>query len=420
MEALPGRLGEMVRAVVRAQRALAWQAAEAGKEEYWLVRQSRVETRLFLTASESKVVLFFRRPGTEEVVLDARVGFLVEPRLEAARGLRLEAILPRFLVAAMPGRQEALLLAALGESQRERVTFLHLGLFFLAVTRGEDLSLVRAAFLWHGAERADVVFERVGSGKFRYAPVPFLLLLEEVGRWAKSGFREGECVALQPGGGKTVPRMLRALVGAWERVSAEAGRRPAEDPLAELVPDFGVSEFRAEVTLRLQPNGMLAERRGDDRFRLQMAVEQRAEGLRVTAGAPDFLVGGELYERLLAKVREERAVAAMFARSGLGRVFRGAFEEFVAEAEVLIFRAEKQGERDTEVFVFRGDWQGESRALAASLEVVVERGRVKGEARDVQVIFHNLTADGPEPRPEFPLFLLSLVQQLERWHAAFG
>ena len=103
---------------------------------------------------------------------------------------------------------------------------------------------------------------------------------------------------------------------------------------------------------------------------------------------------------------------------------KAAFETFLNDAEAFVFRAKKDGEEDTEVFVFRGTWDEEAKALAASLRVkVVRRGadfEVKGNPADSELVFHNLIANPPDPKIEFPLFLLALVQQLHNWKEAFA
>jgi hypothetical protein len=431
VEGLPARLGAMVGSVVRANRYLAWSAAERGQAEFLLIRETRVDTRVYLAASESHVVFFFRRPATEEVILDAQIAFTVRPTLvePVAVPRRIRAILPKFFGGAIPDEKRLLLAKALGEKDPRKIIFVHLGLFYLALTDVTEIELAKASFMWHGDAAATVVLQRIeaaGSAvKIRYVPVPFLILLEEVARWAKDRHQAGPAVdlAVNPHSPEAVPRILNALWGAWQTSATEAGRRPDPDPFEAFLPDFAIADYRADVTLRLRPDGHLAERKVDDRFRLNLELDQRDGELYLTTGVPDFLVEGQLHDQLMELVRDPAAVGVLFRMSRLEKRRRAAFETFLERAETLVFRAEKDGDDDTEVFVFRGEWDGETKALAASLGVqVIRRGddfEVKGKAAEVQLVFHNLMADPPDPRIEFPRYLLALVRQLHHWKEAF-
>lgn len=433
IQVLPARYAELVSGIIQSQRQLAWSAVGSSSPSYFLLRNTEVKTKVFLSSKERGVVFFFRRPAEEEVVLDVNIGFSVRPALRPAASSRgplrtVTAHRPPFFGGDIPAAKKRLLASALGEKGLNRIAFVQLGLFYLAVTNPDRIETARAAFMWHGDDKARVVLQRVLPAtplKIRYEPMPLLMLLDEVAAWAKSGFSTGRtaALALNPDSIEAVPRILNAVVAAWESGRQLLAQRPVNDPLSELVPDFQITSYRADVTLRLKPDGRLAEKRRDDTFRLSMAVKSEGEDLRVTVGAPDFLVEGELYQLLLDQLRDENATAQLFRQSRLDKTREGAFRDFLRASPPVIFRASKEDGVDTEVFVFRGDWDGQPKALAASLRVRVSRQGesivVKANPNEAQVVFHNLGEIRPEPKIEFPQFLLALVHQLRNWEEAF-
>ena len=441
IEHLPVCYGEMVRGVLEAQRLLALSAIAAEAESYFLVRSTEITSRAYVSVTEGRRVFFlFRRPPTEDVVLELDTGFWVRPLMrsplaDAAESSTSEVVEPSVILAVqppffgddIPESNKGRLGEALGEKRREKIAFLDLGRFSMGVVRADDPATARVAYMWQAAEKASMAFPTSppGAPRFTYDPQPFEMLLDEVARWVRSGFTTGEPwpIRLSEQSDEAIPQILQALVSGWN-AARRATRRPDADPLWELVPDMEIQHYRAAVTLRLQPDGRLAVKADDDNFRLEMSVTERDGELALSVGPPDFLVSGVLRDQILNEALTPKVIRRWAESAGLGAAL-GSFELFVRAAapQALIFRGEKRGFTDTEILVFEGDWGGRTRKVIAAVELKVRKinGEFTVEVDDDTAEVVHLT----DPPPgfvhglAFPKFLLSLVNQLRNWENAF-
>lgn len=441
---LPACYGEIVLGVVEAQRMLALSAIAADAEAYYLVRSTQVTSRAYISVTEDqRVFFFFRRPPTEDVVLEMDTGFSVTPLMrrpqddtvdrpmEVAEASTILAVQPPFFGDDIPTANKALLAAALGEGQLGKIAFIDLGLFFLGVTLNllgpDDIARARVAYMWHGDEKARIVFPTSppGAPRVSYEPEPFRMLLDAVARWVKSGFKTGEPwpIHLDQQSTEAIPQILQALVSGWNSAH-RATVRPADDPLWELVPDLEVLHYRAAITLRLQPDGRLAVKPDDDSFRLELSVEEQDGQLTLSVGPPDFLVSGALRDQILVEVLTAKIIRKWAESAGLGNTL-GFFETFVRTAapQALIFRGEKRGFTDTEIFVFEGDWAGQTRKVIAAIDLKVRKiddgFEVAANEDTAEVVYLTDALPGFVHGIAFPKFLLSLVNQLRNWENAF-
>lgn len=440
IEYLPACYGEIVHGVMEAQRMLALSAIAADAEAYYLVRSTQVTSRAYISVTQDqRIFFFFHRPSTEDVVLEMDTGFSVTPLMRRPRGdivdrpieiteaSTIVAVQPPFFGDDIPSRNKTLLAAALGEGQLDKIAFIDLGLFFLGVTRPDDILRARVAYMWHADAKARIIFPTSppGAARLSYEPEPFRMLLDEVANWAKSGFKTGEPWPIHLGrqSDEAIPQILETLVSGWN-AARRATLHPADDPLWELVPDLEILHYRAAITLRLQPDGRLAVKPDDDDFRLEMAVEEREGRMTLSVGPPDFLVSGTLRDQIMTEVLTAKIIRRWAESAGLGNTL-GFFETFLRAAapQALIFRGEKQGFTDTEIFVFEGDWAGNTRQVIAAVELKVRKigddFEVKADEDTAEVIHLTGAPAGFVHGLAFPKFLLSLVNQLRNWENAF-
>lgn len=436
---LPARYREIVVGIRHAQRLLSASAVTKGGTELLVLRKTSVRTKIFLASRQQRVVFLFRRPTQEEVILDVDLDFDVAPVMEPepdAEAPRIFASQPPFFGTELPLGKKRALAAALDEKDLGKLLFVDLRNFQMAAKNAEDHRIARVAFLFPGAVEPIIAYQNVGGlqadqVRIRYNPLPFRVLLDQVGRWATEKFRSSirRELVLPKDSELAVQDVVRALADGWRECRDAATASSPNDPLAPLIPAFAASNYRAEVTLRLESDGTLAEKNRDDAFRLRLSLRAASDAIDLTVGPPDFLSSGELHDRLIEATLEEDVIRRLFDQSGLLKQDRPQFESFVrdAAARAWVFRAKKEGDTDTELFVFRGDWRGSECWLITMLAVQVrfEGGEPSVEAdrgsASIVLLDNNFgSPNPPEPTIEFPAFMLSLLNQLNNWQRAFG
>lgn len=437
---LPACYGEIVRGVMAARRLMALSAIARDAETISVVRSTQVTSRAYLSVAQGKGVrFFFRRPPTEEVVLEMDTGFSVTPLmrspaddreappLEVGEISSITAMQPPFFGDGIPPESKALLAEALGKGRFDEIAFADLGDSHLGVTQPSDVRVARVAYMQRGEANARIVFPTSprGAKNLSYEPEAFRKLLDEVARWARNSFKSGEpwMIELEHQSNEAIPQILRALVSGWS-TARKATVLPPGDPLRDLMPDLEILNYRAAVTLRLQPNGQLATKPDNDNFSLEMSVAEQDGQLKLAVGPPDFLVSGPLREQIMAEVLTAKIIERWAKSAELDEML-GHFEIFVRAAapQALVFRGEKQGSSDTEILVFDGEWAGKPRKVIASIELKVKK--IDGEFQlninedSAKVVYLTDAPPGFEHGIAFPKFLLSLIDQLRNWENSF-
>jgi hypothetical protein len=448
--ALPQTLGAIVAGVGQARRSLILASAEnlrrplVGGPAFCLLRSARVSVLAYLSVAEQKLkFLFIREPRTEDLILRLEASFDLSPETKASaaeRVLRLYALLPPFFGLDIPESQKAILAQALGENNFGKILFLRMGLFRMAAVNLELApphagmrDPVRVAWMWHASRTAQLAYPSKtspGGRPLEYQPEPFLWLLGEVANWAKSGYASRTLWSMKApaAGAKTaVQRILWAVVQGWLETRASAAQ--ARDARVEpLLPRLSVRAYRAAVTLRLRADGTLAEKHKDEMFRMQLTAngEEDDSGAKMTVSLhpPDFLVSGELRDKLLEAMLGDLPVRRIFLDTGLPASERTRFERFLRDAKpgALAARVAKNGEEDTDLFVFRGSWDGADRwVLAAATVRIVRDGTdphviILDKEDSMKLIYTDLPSPKiPRPDPLLPRYLFHLLSQLRNW-----
>lgn len=455
ISALPQAFGGMVAQIGQARRNLVLASAmnlrrpPAGGPALALLRSAHVSALAYLRVREQSVkFLFVHGPRTEDVMLRLEASFDLSPEVQpaaAAQAVRLYAVLPPFFGLDIPESQKAMLARALGERNLDKLLFLRMGLFRMAAVNLEYAPArtgapdpVRVAWMWHAAEAAQLAYpSRIGPGgkPQDYQPEPFLWLLGEVAKWARSGYASGSLwgVNIPAAGAKTpLQRILWALVNGWTETRIAAAQ--AQGALMEpLLPTLGVRAYRAEVTLRLRADGALAEKQKDEMFRMRLSArgteDDSGAKMTVSLHPPDFLVSGDLRDKLLEAMLGELPIRRVFLDTGLAASERPRLERLLREASAgaLVARVAKEGGEDTDLFAFRGPWEGVDRWVLAAAKV-----RVVREGDDLRVIILDkedsmrlVYTDLPpakkrRPDPLLPQYLFQLLNQLRSWQQTLG
>ncbi len=446
VDRLPDSYRSLVAELLKSSRALLRSAAanprlRTSAGSFYLLRSVSIDTLAYLTTSRQSVFfLFIRQPETEDVILKLRVRFDVTPSEEAAQPeapnphrVTVRGRLPPVFALNLSFRQMRILAEALGEGNWSNIVFLRIGLFLMAANRTSDWLQARVAWMWHAAERAEVVYQRVAAPgatpTVRFSPQPFLMLFDEIAEWARKGYSGGPRVPVlvNATGDLAVQRILQAMILAWTEARSVCSR-PAPHPLFDaILPPMELRHYRAEMTLRLRPDGMLAEKENEDVFRMGMIAAAEDDVVDLVLGPPDFLLSGNLYQKLLDAMVQDFPLRRLFSDTGLQSFERDRFERFLRSAapEAVVFRTEKNRDVDTDVFVFVGKWDGETRRVIAVGKFRVHREgrtyvvRVLDEVESMTIAYSDLPSPRPpRPSPLLPRYLLMLVTQLRNWQHA--
>ncbi len=400
------------------------------------VRSASLRTKVFLQKVGHEVFFFFiRRPATEEVILDLRLDFEVMPSVEDTAPespalVNATVKLPSFLVDSPSDQERAVLAAALHEKDPAKIVFLKLGLFRMGAISPEDPGRAQVAWMLHDSARASIVYTPLA-----FNPDPFLILLQAAEDWARSGFREGSSVSI--GAGTTAPRrplakIVRAMLDGWTAACQAAVDSSTADPFDTLRPALDIRNYQGEITLRLRADGEIAEKLRDDDFRLRVSLmienEGAAAAATLVAAPPDFLTGGDLHDRMIDILCEKQNLDHLFSDTGLPKAARARFEQFIRDAasDALVFRARKDGDRDSELLSFRGDWDDAERLAVVSAIFIVKHTAsglevkldVDGADPPLKLVFCDLSSSPPRPGKELPQYLLRLIAHLHNWQLA--
>jgi hypothetical protein len=427
LDALPEQFRQIVEALTAAQRSAAWSAFASGADTLFVFRETRLKNRIFLTSSQRGLGFSFRRPAEAEVVLDADVSMTLRPRVGSGPRVepvtRLEASMPRFFGSGVGDGTRRALSAVVG-GDPARLVFVDLGPFALAARNAGDIDAARAAFMLKSAASGDLVLPRPGAN-FSFAPLPMLLVLNAIAEW-HAGSSRIQTLSADRDAAEAAPRVLAALVEAWNQSRIAGQGQEASPEIAALLPGIAATDFEASVVLRLKDDGRLAARRAEDNFQLRLSLRSEGSRLMMRVAPPDFLVSGSLHAQMLQELKTQEAMKQLVEQSaGNGRLVNA----FLEGPAPIVFRAQKNGADDIEMFVFKRDWSDIS-GMAATLPLRVEReegspdGALKVVARGRETKLVYLCAEGEGVQPvtatkDFPRHLLKLVDRLHNWEEAF-
>jgi hypothetical protein len=406
-----------------------------------LVPRGDIQTHVYVLTEQQKVLfLFFKGPATTDLLLDLTIQFQLAAGIPPVHPDLFywqtcpRLVLPPFLAADPTQAERRLLARALDDNHPEKLQCLQLGHDLLAVKDADDPVLARVARLEPGAAQARLVYQPVldlsGHRAIRYEPATFLELLGQIEDWARSGFQSGISRDLRlpvPAATRPAPRIVIAVIQAW--LAARRGAVPPElHPLLQsFSPTFAVNRFESAIVLRLRPDGSLAERQSEDAFRLRMRIQPREENgspqVSVSLGPPDFLVDGKLHDALLDAMLGDLPIGRLFRDSQLPKSQRARFVSWLKSgaANAVVFRAARDGDRDTDLFVFRADWDGERRVAIAAAIVEVDTAdysvRIRDEPGSMVLLYTDLPGNGLQLSevPALPRYLMSLVFMLNCW-----
>ena len=348
-----------------------------------LLRSGRFGLRFYLSKQRTRIRLFRSRDEAPQMVLDAGLSLRIEPLRDedpqprpASAPQRCTLSLPSFLVV-RPTREELARALPAGARPRDAVLF-RVGpggrdLLAFAGPRGDlgDLGDVRVRY-WNAGAGVDV-----RPHDRRWPVAPFAAFVRAMGEWAggHGAMRERPMRVPESDDASEARRILRALADAWRaaRDAVSAPRRRAPDPLASVRTDYGIGAFDAQVTLRLRPDGTLAEDAGDDTLQIAMdvAIDGASGDMRVALKPPDFLVGGDLHRAFVDAIASREArdrIAGQAGAQGFSAPMDAAAFAAGGGARAMVFRTRRdlRRQRDLDVVILSGEHAGRPRALVVS------------------------------------------------------
>jgi hypothetical protein len=422
---------------------------EAGRADMALLPRAAVATRVYILTRQQDVVFLFIKTGvTVDLLLSLDISFEVRVQAPASDPgilfwqVPVRLALPPFFSSSPAVEDRQKLAKALGQSDPAKTIYLSTGATLLAASGTADYRTARVARLEPGGAAAAVAYQRVAGSsadevRIRYEPQTFVALLDEVARWVRGGFRDGPPVPLPLPSAPpkaAAQRLLVAVIRSWVEARRGAAPRTGHALLLAVSPTFNVAAFQGDIVLRLRPDGGLAEKPSEDSFRLRMSVQAGDDSGRALADVslqvPDFLVEGQLHQRLLEAMLTELPLKRMFADSGLPSSQTAAFRSWLGGGaqDALVFRVDKAGDLDTDVFAFRAAWDGVSRVAiaAAMLKIQTQGDDFEVRIQDLQgskvLLYTDLPGSQLDPSsPQLPRYLIRLVDQLSNWiHALRG
>lgn len=463
LEGLPSILAQLGRATAQAGAEVVRGSLPGGgdptisADAYYAIRSTELQFRFLLVRQQTQVVLFFHkrkgevRPlaGTVQLQLAATderfgevpfAGAADAPRRSGARAgegggapqfrLRLPAFIDlapsldeRVRYAPSEAAADSLVLFRIGPGAGHR----------LAIALDEDL------------EESDVVYfdgvrHDLGGA---WLARPFVELAAAIRGWlaelqAASGPLPSENI-LELDLGQARPdndalRVIHTIVAAYSETEAALPIRPpppgslaaalvtggsdADLGQAGLLPGYEIAGYRADVQLRLGPDGLISSEGEAVSLAMQLAVARRASGLVIDIALlpPDFLLTGTLFSQFVEALRSQAPgrdfppdLASAATWSDLVRS---------AQAEIAIFRIERREEVDEELIVLpsRGGSGGE-RVLLLSVDAVIDRStpvpRVKLSKLRLR---YDSTSDADQAIDEATArYFLRLAQSLHTW-----
>ncbi len=343
----------------------------SGLHSTLLLRRLEFEWRFRLARTDQETFLiFFQKESPETVVFDALFRFRLEPEPAPWSGPELlpenvacSLVLPK-LIYAHPTAQEWNLFAPSGATAANTI--------LLRVGAGtEGILAVQNAD--EGPEDARI---KLGGNWLAGPPwpvAPFIALAQRMREWVTSSLAQGvrlEFLPPQASDRAEVRQIFYQMLRAACRVMnglKDQQRQPSDgDLLQPMRTLFGLDGFDSEVTLRLRPDGQMAETMDEEMIELavQAHMVPADTGLAATVflKPPDFLVGGELHGELLSgfvegadwdELAEGLVIQETAARQFLQSLGSGA----------SIFRVKRRGQIDTDVLVAGGTLRGRSVAL---------------------------------------------------------
>lgn len=435
IEHLPAAYSSVASGMVAANRVRVREGLASG-QWFPLVRRVNMNTHLWLS-TESQKVMFFFFPGKPK--RDVLLRLEVSMRLCVGQGvespvvppfLPVAVVLPRFM-GPVQDEDKQVLARRLGSGVDE-VLFLRAGNFRFGALGVEEPKRARAAWMLAGQDEARMVYPLPGpAGRTVFDPEPFLMLMDRVEDWVRARFDSTLVYAAPPpvpASPLAVQRIAALMIEAWRQTArVAAGPAVPQGPADVFNPPLILEKFETRVTLRLTPEGAVAEKPQEDTFRMSFegGVEQGEHGaeVRFRIGPADFLIDGDLHAKLTGMMSSAKNARRIFDQVRLPGEDESRFGTFLGTgaAEAAVFRIRKDGDNDTDMFVYRGDWKGvadETLIVAAEFLVTMDGETAHVEQKsDARLIFSNLGTQ-TEAQPELPEYLFRLLGQLRNWRRA--
>lgn len=391
LEALPTDVAAVIGSLPEANAKLLLLSAErlwsspTSLPDTLLLRNIAFAWDFYLVKQGKKTKLFFKRQEWVNLVLRVQLRFKVVPHSPAdnrpalnLQNLSYVWVIPRFIVpfasetqfqACAPAnstRQDTILLAV-GATGEDVFALAHLD---------RSLDKVKMKF----TPREGIAFVPHPDGK-RWPAAPFLALFASIRSWiagAGASEQEADLRLVFDQDEDEVQRLLRLVTQTYvegtNRLNAPSIRFQHEVH-RRLIVAYHLNAYEADLQLRLNEQGELADDDNDDPFKLQLQVriqqEKAKTAVRIRLGPPDFLVSGTLYQHLLEKVAAEVETnkdLRQALQKDLLQMYEVPLESLTAllrtgAPQSSIFRIQRKKEEDTDVFALPFAFEGQPNYL---------------------------------------------------------
>lgn len=457
LEGLPALLAGLARATVQAGAAVVRDSlpttadSTLAADHYYAIAATGLQFRFLVTRQATQVVLFFRKRQSEQRPLAATIDLKLAPSdssagepaslaaasIGAAGGARpgapqVRLRLPSFIDLS-PTPDEQVRYAPSGADADSLVLFRigPRGEHRLAIALGDDLDDSEVVYF-------DGVRQVLGE---TWPARPLVDLAAEIRDWlaeqqAASGPLPSEHrveLDLADADNDAV-RLIQTVIAAYGETesalpppSAAAGSLAAllADPRSDasltqagLLPGYAIADYRAEVQLRLGPDGLISSEGEAVSLAMGLTVARRASGLAVEIALlpPDFLITGTLHSQFVEALRSLTPGRQLPP----DLVAPGAWSDLItaAQASLSIFRVDRRGEVDEELVVLpTTPRSGRERVLLFSLQAVIDRTTPvpRVSLSDLRLRFDSQSdEDGAVDRATARYFL-RLAQSLHTW-----
>ncbi len=432
-------------------------ATRAFPFETFFLTQSEFAWRFFVTQkTDKKIFFFFRRRSSEKILLDSRVtmGFKLWDSIPSnlvadPEAMRFYYNLPPFIQhfkttkAAQnkhffpPGDGKTAhgpkdnLLVALGNGNEDM-----LGL------AGVDDGNPKLRYTPKAGEIRDF------DGKDNWPMIVVIELIQAIRNWVGNKIQKEKAYPFTPfrdesnAGANSKDRIVHSVIENISRAYCSGfsavlyGNGTIFDRSASMGIGYGINDYQAKVSMRLDEEGQLSGDEDDNTFQLALNLsivpENSGPQVHVAVEPPDYLVAGEFRQKFLDTIVENGSalkkicgdIKAFLGSDGDEKILKNKILGFIQKAgsESVIFRINRKKDKDTDIIVLRAPFDGiEYRMILCSdfkiTSNTLEREVFLVKPKDIKIL-HFLPAhrmEGYLENKRLAQHFLHLLADMQRW-----
>lgn len=394
---LPRATEDLAHSTIRAGRSLLGRSAAGVRGESGVprtvlaVRRAQLTLRFFLARQREEVLFYFvKRQEPSLRPLEAQLRAVLQavpPPADAPTGPGTAAaspasvkppycrlMVPPFLVL-RPTMEELTRYAPSGTTADNGILF--------QVGPGDRERYVLGIRNPEAEQRAAAVYTTQTRQPLDHWPAePFLAVIESLRLWVAEETKATEEAEIAlPSDPRTASDVYAAIyyfAQAYQSLAAEAARvhtEPLPPHLASLEPRYEAQDYTADIALCVDRKGYFAtpEERQPISIGMCMTIGRELGGMvvRIMLRPPDFLIAGPLRDMFLEQLRSSLPIAVL---QTLELQQASAWTNFLdsARERAVVFRIERDKNKDIDVVVLPGVWQGGLRTIILRTNAAVD------------------------------------------------